>query len=91
MVLLLLISGLLKMSEFPRISRPKKGETEEDILEQMRQFESNKSSVLPENIRNFSKDGKKVSKFAADRQLKRQHEEQNKLEQGLNRMGLLCG
>jgi len=69
------------MSEFGKLRRPKKGETEDDLFEQMKQFESNKASIQPENIVNFSKKSDKevepkTSKFAAERNLKRQHEKE---------------
>jgi len=68
------------MSEFAKLKRPKRGETEEDLLKEMKQFESSKASVLPENIVNFSKkkdeSAKKTSKFASERQQqKRQHDD----------------
>ena len=61
------------MSEFSKLKRPKRGETEDDLVAQMKQFESSKASILPENILKFSKktDGDKTSKFAADRQQKK--------------------
>ena len=67
------------MSEFGKLRRPKKGETEEDLFEQMKQFESTKASIQPENIVKFpnksdKKTNSKTSKFAAERNLKRQHE-----------------
>ena len=61
------------MSEFSKLKRPKRGETEEDLVAQMKQFESSKASILPENILKFSKktDSEKTSKFAAERQQKK--------------------
>jgi hypothetical protein len=55
------------MSEFVRLRRPKFGDTDEDLMEQQRQFESSESSIAPQNIRNLSGHSK-TSKFAADRQ-----------------------
>jgi hypothetical protein len=70
------------MSEFAKLKRPKRGETEEDLLKEMKQFEASKASVLPENIVKFSKSNKdesakKTSKFASERQQqqKRQHDD----------------
>ena len=69
------------MSEFAKLKRPKRGETEEDLLKEMKQFEASKASVTPENIVNFSKSNKdesakKTSKFASERQKqKRQHDD----------------
>ena len=70
------------MSEFAKVRRPKRGDTEDDLLEDMRKFESGKASVAPENILKLTKktDEKsaaaapKKSKFASERQLKRQHD-----------------
>ena len=68
------------MSEFAKVRRPKRGDTEDDLLEDMRRFESGKASVAPENILKLTKktDEKsaapKTSKFASERQLKRQHD-----------------
>jgi len=64
------------MSEFSKIRRPKGGETEDDLLEEMRQFEASKSSIASQNILRIGKNEEKPkqSKFAAGRQQKRQHE-----------------
>ena len=58
------------MSEFSKLKRPQRGETEDDLVAQMKHFESTKASILPENILKFPKktDGEKTSKFAAERQ-----------------------
>ena len=80
------------MSEFAKVRRPKRGDTEDDLLEDMRKFESGKASVAPENILKLTKktDEKsaapKTSKFASERQLKRQHDADGdtKPKSGLN-------
>ena len=68
------------MSEFSKLKRPKRGETEDDLVAQMKQFESTKASILPENILKFPKktDGEKTSKFAAERQLDAEEASSNK-------------
>jgi|APCry1669189241_1035207.scaffolds.fasta_scaffold681037_1 hypothetical protein len=70
------------MSEFSQLRRPKRGETEDDLLEQMKKFESSKASVSSQNIRKISKNDEKTktSKFSQERQLKRQHQNEVQAE-----------
>ena len=48
--------------------RPKPGDDESEIIQQMKDFESSKSSISRENIVSFQKDKKPLSKFAQQRQ-----------------------
>ena len=48
--------------------RPKPGDDESDIIQQMKDFESSKSSISRENIVSFQKNKKPLSKFAQQRQ-----------------------
>ena len=48
--------------------RPKPGDDESEIIQQMRDFESSKSSISRENIVSFQKNKKPLSKFAQQRQ-----------------------
>ena len=48
--------------------RPKPGEDESEIIQQMRDFASSKSSISRENIVSFQKNKKPLSKFAQQRQ-----------------------
>lgn len=48
--------------------RPKPGDDESEIMQQMKDFASSKSSISRENIVSFQKDKKPLSKFAQQRQ-----------------------
>ena len=48
--------------------RPKPGEEESEIIQQMRDFASSKPSISRENIVSFQKNKKPLSKFAQQRQ-----------------------
>ena len=76
-----------KMSEFSKVHRPKPGETEDDLLQEMKQFETGKASISSQNIVRLSKndDKQKMSKFAAGRtNLKRQHEREEQQKSSIN-------
>ena len=55
------------MDEPKTTKRPKPGEDESEILRQMKDFESSKSSISAGNVVNFQKNKKPVSKFAQQR------------------------